>query len=190
MIIAVEGVHGVGKTTVLSFLRRRGFRVLFEDEIPEIQNLELRQRKFVEMHIAKLKMVADSKGTPYPVFLDRCPLSVLAYSYAFEKRFGAIGLYNRVLALVEQIPIKPDVVIFLSYPREVIKERIIRRGTAKNRFWELDDDFLDFLEEGFSLNREVYGVDCINVSLNGTEDVVKVAAKIFMSLEEHGYIEG
>lgn len=96
-LFGLEGLPGVGKSTLLRTLRAQGARVL--REVPEVVGAP-RGKKFSNVHegakydndwylareVARTEYAA---GLEEPCFLDRCVYSQLVYNYARDKLEGS-----------------------------------------------------------------------------------------------------
>ena len=150
MLIAVEGIDGSGKTTIVRFLKeelkKRGYNVItfkeptdsewgkkirqaFKDRNlrPEEElELFLKDREWNVRHNILPALKADKI-----VIMDRYYYSTIAYQ-------GALGIDpNYIRQLNEKIAPKPDLVIILDVKPETALERIRMRGDKPNRFEDL-----------------------------------------------------
>ncbi len=151
MLIAVEGIDGSGKTTIVKFiegeLKKRGYDVVTLKE-PTNSEWGRRVKKIIRDRSVKpeeeLKLFLkdrefDVKNNIIPalksgkiVIMDRYYYSTMAYQ-------GALGLdVEKIKEMNEKIAPKPDLVIVLDIKPETALERIKKRGDKPNRFEDLE----------------------------------------------------
>jgi dTMP kinase len=184
MLIAVEGIDGSGKTTVVRFLieelRKRGYDVVaFKEPTDSEYGRRIRQilkeRKVSPEEELKLFIKDrefDVQNNILPalksgkiVIMDRYYYSTIAYQ-------GALGLdVEMIRKLNEQFP-KPDLVIIL----DVSPETALKRIKAKRRPDRFEDlEYLRKVREIFlSLNNNVVVVDAERNIDEVKRDVLKV----------------
>jgi len=151
MIIAIEGIDGAGKTTIVKFLtkelKRRGYDVISFKEPTEsewgrkIKSSTFKDRSFNPEDELKLFLkdrewnvehnILPALKAGKIVIMDRYYYSTIAYQ-------GARGIdIKKICKLNEKFP-KPDLVIILDIKPETALERIRRRGDKPNRFEDLE----------------------------------------------------
>ncbi len=184
MLIAVEGIDGSGKTTIVRFLveelRKRGYdvvafkeptdseygkrirQILKERKVSPEEELELfiKDREFN----VRNNILPALKGGKV-VIMDRYYYSTIAYQ-------GALGLdVERIKMLNEQFP-KPDLVVIL----DVSPETALKRIKAKRRPDRFEDvEYLRKVREIFlSLKNNVVVVDAERDIEEVKRDVLKV----------------
>ena len=184
MLIAVEGIDGSGKTTVVRFLieelRKRGYDVVaFKEPTDSEYGRRIRQilkeRKVSPEEELKLFIKDrefDVQNNILPalksgkiVIMDRYYYSTIAYQ-------GALGLdVEMIRKLNEQFP-KPDLVIIL----DVSPETALKRIKAKRRPDRFEDlEYLRKVREIFlSLKNNVVVVDAERNIEDVKRDVLKV----------------
>ncbi len=156
--IAIEGVIGVGKTSLAQRLAQLlGAYALLEEveENPFLSHFYRDRRTFAfQTQIFFLL----SRYRQQRVLLQRDLFRETVVSdYMFEKDriFAHINLddreldmYNQIFALMERELAKPDRVIFLQAAVDVLLERIGRRGRAYER--SMDPEYLEALTEAYA----------------------------------------
>ncbi len=163
MLIAIEGIDGAGKTTIVKYLveelRRRGYDVvsfkeptdLYRDKIKNAKNPEEELILFIkdrEYDVENNVKPALERGKI--VIMDRYYYSTIAYQ-------GAKGIdVERIKRMNEKFP-KPDIVIILDVRPEVALKRI-KAERRPDRFEDLD--YLRRVREIFlSLKNDVVVID-------------------------------
>ena len=156
--IAIEGVIGVGKTTLAGILAERLGAKLQAEEVEENPFLEKfygdmagyafqtqiffllsRYRQQVDLVQASLfeqKVVSD-----YIFAKDR----IFAY---INLNDDELALYERLVKILEKDIAKPDVVIYLQAGTEVLMERIRKRGRHFER--NMPRDYIDTLNRAYN----------------------------------------
>jgi len=184
MLIAVEGIDGSGKTTVVRFLieelRKRGYDVVaFKEPTDSEYGRRIRQilkeRKVSPEEELKLFIkdrefnvrnnILPALKSGKIVIMDRYYYSTIAYQ-------GALGLdVEMIRKLNEQFP-KPDLVIIL----DVSPETALKRIKAKRRPDRFEDlEYLRKVREIFlSLKNNVVVVDAERNIEDVKRDVLKV----------------
>ena len=185
MLIAVEGIDGSGKTTVVRFLieelRKRGYDVVaFKEPTDSEYGRRIRQilkeRKVSPEEELKLFIkdrefnvrnnILPALKSGKIVIMDRYYYSTIAYQ-------GALGLdVEMIRKLNEQFP-KPDLVIILDVSPETALKRI-KAKRRPDRFKDLE--YLRKVREIFlSLKNNVVVVDAERNIEDVKRDVLKVA---------------
>ena len=184
MLIAVEGIDGSGKTTVVRFLieelRKRGYDVVaFKEPTDSEYGRRIRQilkerrvspEEELELFIKDREFDVQNNILPALksgkiVIMDRYYYSTIAYQ-------GALGLdVEMIRKLNEQFP-KPDLVIIL----DVSPETALKRIKAKRRPDRFEDlEYLRKVREIFlSLKNNVVVVDAERNIDEVKRDVLKV----------------
>jgi dTMP kinase len=151
MLIAVEGIDGSGKTTIVKFLeeelKRRGYDVVSLKEPTDsewgkkiresFKDRSLKPEEELELFLRDREFDVQNNILPALeagkiVIMDRYYYSTIAYQ-------GALGLdVDEIRRLNEKIAPKPDLVIILDVHPETALERIRKRGDKPNRFEDLE----------------------------------------------------
>jgi len=149
-LIAVEGIDGAGKTTIVKFLveelRRRGYNVVALKEPTEsewgkkirqaFRDRSLKPEEELDLFLKDREWNVKHNILPALkagkiVIMDRYYYSTIAYQ-------GARGIEpNYIRKLNERFP-KPNLVIILDIKPETALERIRMRGDKPNRFEDLE----------------------------------------------------
>jgi deoxyadenosine/deoxycytidine kinase len=155
--VVMEGCIGVGKTTLAHMLAREmGARVVLE-VVEENPFLPLFYQDPV-VHAFKTQMFFLLSRFRQQEALGQDDLFnrgvVSDYLFAKDRIFAALTLNPSELALYEQVyqllnarVVKPDLVIFLQAPMDIILERIRRRGRVFEQ--NIDVGYLESLVEAY-----------------------------------------
>jgi deoxyadenosine/deoxycytidine kinase len=156
--LAVEGVIGVGKTTlarrlsralnaslVLEVVEENPFLPKFYDD-PEswafqTQMFFLLSRYKQQLDIPQRELFAESVVADYLFAKDQ----IFATINLSEEE---LALYRSILPLLESRLTRPDLVIYLQATTEVLLERIHRRGRPFER--EIPREYLETLAEAYN----------------------------------------
>jgi deoxyadenosine/deoxycytidine kinase len=156
--IAIEGVIGVGKTSLARLLAdRTGARLLLEapDANPFLENFYKDQRRFAfpTQMFFLVNRFHELKDLRQPDLFHNGVVS----DYLFQKdRIFAnlnlndqeLSLYDSVAALLEREIPAPDLVVYLQANPEVIWDRIQQRGRAYER--AMDPKYTATLAEAYN----------------------------------------
>lgn len=139
MMIAVEGCIGVGKTTVakqLAAFRRTGVLLeMFEQnpflqafyQTPEIASVET-EFCFLLLHYHQVKMQFLGSESEGDIVADFCLSKDLLYSDLNLRNSPYQGIFEQLYSkLAAEIP-KPDLMVCLSAPDDLILDRISQRN--------------------------------------------------------------
>ncbi len=181
--IAVEGVIGVGKTSLSKMLTERLQAQLVLEEVEENPFLKdfYRDRERygfqTQMHFLFSRYQQQRNLRQTELFSDR-----LVADYLFQKdRIFAglnlsereLGLYERLVGWLELDVVKPDVVVYLQAGIDVLMERIARRGRPFEK--DMDREYIRQLNEAYNhfffhynltplLVVNTNGIDFVNVA--------------------------
>ena len=189
MLIAVEGIDGSGKTTIVRFLeqelKKRGYDVAtFKEPTGSEWGKKIRQafrdrslKPEDELELFLKDREWNVKHNILPalkagkiVIMDRYYYSTIAYQ-------GALGIdLNYIRQLNEKFP-KPDLVIILDINPETALKRIKKRGDKPNRFEDVE--YLKKVREIFlSLKDNVVVIDAERCLDDVKNDVLKVVLSL------------
>ena len=164
MYFAIEGVIGVGKTTLARLLQPAlEANLLMEvfEENPFLSNFyEDRARYAFQTQIFFLLSRYQQQRRSVPTLLADGKHLVSDYTFEKDALFAGINLtgdelemYNRVQeALAEKIPL-PDLLVYLRASTDTLMQRIALRDRTYER--TMDRDYIDQLEP--RLRRLLYG---------------------------------
>ncbi len=199
MYIAIEGVIGVGKTTLARLLQpifeAELFLEVFEENPFLADFYSDRERFAFQTQIFFLlsryhqqKAVAKQLGPQKSVIAD--------YTFKKDALFAGINLENDELttyhqvhnALAEKIPL-PDLVVYLRATTEVLMQRIAHRDRHYERNMdpsyidELNNAYDDFFGDGYN-GPKILTIDTNNLNyVANVEDLKQVENRIRQSLE-------
>ena len=189
MLIAVEGIDGSGKTTIVKFLeeelRRMGYDVLSLKEPTDsewgkkiresFKDRSLKPEEELELFLKDREFNVQNNILPALeagkiVIMDRYYYSTIAYQ-------GSLGLdIDEIRRLNEMIAPKPDLVIILDVHPEIALERIRMRGDKPNRFEDLE--YLKKVREIFlSLKNNVVVIDAERDIDSVKSDVLEIVLR-------------
>lgn len=177
MYLSIEGVIGVGKTTLARMLQDSfQAEILLEvfEENPFLTKFyEDRARYAFQTQIFFLLSRYHQQNRGVPEALQRGVNLITDYTFAKDALFARINLegdelemyYNVHDALAEKIP-RPDLVVYLSADTKVLMQRIAMRDRSYERNMEesyiatLNDAYEDFFDNYFQ------GVPVLQVDTN------------------------
>ena len=156
--IAVEGVIGVGKTSLSKLLTERLKAQLVLEEVEENPFLKdfykdrARYAFQTQMHFLFSRYQQQRNLRQTELFSDRL---VADYLFQKDRIFAGLNLSDRELALYEKLVVwleldvvKPDVVVYLQASSDILMERIGRRGRAFEK--DMDRDYIKQLNEAYN----------------------------------------
>jgi deoxyguanosine kinase len=199
MYVAIEGVIGVGKTTLARLLQSRfDADLLLEifEENPFLSDFYGdRQRYAFQTQIFFLLSRYRQQNSTVPNLLEQGKSLLADYTFAKDALFARINLggdeltmYNKVHeALGEKIP-KPGLVVYLQASAEVLMQRIAFRDRSYER--QMERNYIDELnrayDEFFSKPFEhtpVLTIDTNNLNIiQNTEHLTYIENRIRESL--------
>lgn len=155
--LIIEGLIGVGKTSLCRLLERRlGARLVLEpcDDNPFLaafygdkdryafpaQMFYLASRYDQQLRLAQPELFADLVVADYHFAKDRI--------FAEQTLDGAeLALYDRFAGLLRDRVPRPDLVLFMDAPTEVVRRRITRRAISAEQV--IAAEYLDSLRERY-----------------------------------------
>jgi len=156
--VAVEGVIGVGKTTLATLLAKKwGAHLKLEvvEENPFLAQFYADMRAYAFQTqlfflLSRHRQQVDLKQ--YDLFMERV---VADYMFAKDRIFANItlddnelALYTRLAELLERDVPKPDVVVYLQASVDVLMERVRKRGRRFER--DMSREYLLALTEAYN----------------------------------------
>lgn len=156
MYLAIEGVIGVGKTSLVRLLQPAfGAEVLLEvfAENPFLSDFYSDRARFAFQTQMFFLLSRYHQQRVVPVLLERGPL-IADYTFAKDALFARINLrgdeltlYHRLHdALAEKIP-RPDLMVYLRAPTDVLMGRIAKRGRSYER--QMERVYIDELNRAY-----------------------------------------
>jgi deoxyguanosine kinase len=156
--IAVEGVIGVGKTSLAKRLAGRySARLLLEqvEENPFLSGFYKDRRRFAfqtQMFFLLSRYQQQKEFLQQDVFFQRM---VSDYIFQKDRIFANINLddkelvlYERIAGILEREIARPDLIVYLQARVDVLLERIARRGRSFER--TMDPGYLEALGEAYN----------------------------------------
>jgi deoxyguanosine kinase len=156
--IAVEGVIGVGKTSLSKLLTERLKAQLVLEEVEENPFLKdfykdrARYAFQTQMHFLFSRYQQQRNLRQTELFSDRL---IADYLFQKDRIFAGLNLSDRELALYEKLVVwleldvvKPDVVVYLQASPDILMERIGRRGRAFEK--DMDREYIQQLNEAYN----------------------------------------
>ena len=156
--IVVEGVIGVGKTSLSRLLSERLQAKLVLEEVEENPFLKdfYRDRALygfqTQMHFLFSRYQQQRNLRQLDLFREK---TVADYLFQKDRIFAGLNLQERELALYERLVgwlelevMKPDVVVYLQASPDTLMDRIARRGRAFEK--EMERDYIRQLNEAYN----------------------------------------
>ncbi len=156
--LAVEGVIGVGKTTLARLLADRiGARLLLEEveENPFLESFYKDMRRYAfqtQMFFLTSRYRQQQDFVQGDVFFQK---TVSDYIFQKDRIFANItlddrelDLYNRIVPVMERDIPKPDLVIYLQASLEVLMARIRKRGRSYEH--AMDPEYIATLVDAYN----------------------------------------
>ena len=156
--IVVEGVIGVGKTSLARMLSERlQARLVLEEveENPFLKDFYRDRARYAfqtQMHFLFSRYQQQRTLQQMELFSDR---TVSDYLFQKDRIFASLnlseremGLYERLVGWLELDVMKPDVVVYLQASPDVLMERIGRRGRPFER--DMERDYIKQLAEAYN----------------------------------------
>ena len=176
MYLAIEGVIGVGKTTLARLLQPIFSAELLLEVFEENPFLKLfyqdRERYAFQTQIFFLLSRYSQQHQAVPEALQRGTL-IADYTFAKDALFARINLhgdemvmYQRVHeALAERIP-PPDLIVYLRADTEALMQRIAQRDRPYER--QMDRAYIDQLNGAYEdfLRQPLHGVAVLPIDTN------------------------
>ncbi|MFH1502664.1 MAG: deoxynucleoside kinase [Candidatus Eisenbacteria bacterium] len=156
--VAIEGVIGVGKTTLASLLAKKwGAHLKLEivEENPFLASFYADMRGYAfqtQLFFLLSRHKQQSELKQYDLFMERV---VSDYLFAKDRIFANItlddnelALYKRLADLLERDVPRPDIVVYLQASVETLMDRIRKRGREFER--DMSREYIDSLNEAYN----------------------------------------
>lgn len=198
-LIVIEGLIGVGKTTLCRILEREwGARLVLEpaEDNPFLAEFYSDPQRFAfpaQMFYLANRYAQQLQARQTSLFH---PLTVCDYLMAKDGIFAEmtlegheLTLYRRFAGLLDEEPLRPDFVVFLDSETEVIRSRIARRGIPAEQV--IPAAYLDDLRARYYRLWERWDLSPVYVIRTDTVDYVQDADARASVLEMiAGWLEG
>lgn len=156
--IAIEGVIGVGKTILATKLSEKLSARLILEEVEanpflanfysDMQTYALSTQLFFllsrhrqQQQIAQTSLFEEKVVTDYAFIKDR----IFAYINLSEHE---LNLYEKIYEFLAKDVPKPDLIVYLQAPIEILLERIRKRGRSYEQ--EMDAEYLKALTDAYN----------------------------------------
>ena len=156
--VAIEGVIGVGKTTLAGLLAKKwGAHLKLEvvEENPFLPQFYADMRAYAfqtQLFFLLSRHKQQLELKQYDLFMERV---VADYMFAKDRIFANItlddnelALYTRLADLLERDVPKPDIVVYLQASVDVLMDRIRKRGRKFER--DMSRDYIESLNEAYN----------------------------------------
>ena len=156
--VAIEGVIGVGKTTLATLLAKKWnahLKLEVVEENPFLAQFYADMRGYAfqtQLFFLLSRHKQQSELKQYDLFMERV---VSDYLFAKDRIFANItlddnelSLYKRLADLLERDVPKPDIVVYLQASVDTLMERIRRRGREFER--DMSREYIETLNEAYN----------------------------------------
>jgi len=174
-IIGIEGIHAIGKSTLLNFLAKK--HIIYEERLCEVipEYPYATQLYFLSGYIQRDQKIRDmikqGDASEKIIITDRTPFSALAYGYATlsPKEYGALLTVYKSYQFL-----KEDLIFLLQADPEIIIRRMEeRKGSHRNLFGGrlLNADFINLVSFFLEQMIRKSGTPHISLNVNGFTSV-------------------
>jgi deoxyguanosine kinase len=156
--VAIEGVIGVGKTTLASLLAKKWsahLKLEVVEENPFLAQFYQDMRGYAfqtQLFFLLSRHRQQSELKQIDIFMERV---VSDYLFAKDRIFANItlddnelALYKRLADMLERDVPKPDIVVYLQASVECLMDRIRRRGREFER--DMSSEYIETLSEAYN----------------------------------------
>ena len=204
MYIAIEGVIGVGKTTLARLLQPAfEAEVLLEvfEENPFLSNFYADRARYAfqtQIFFLLSRYRQQNNAVPQILSTDRNLLS--DYTFAKDALFAGINLsgdeldmYHKVHEALGEKIVKPDLIVFLQASTDILMQRIALRDRSYER--KMERDYIDQLNRAYEefFSRPYDHTPVLKIDTNGlniiqnTEHLKLIENRIRESLGLHPF---
>ncbi len=191
MYIAIEGVIGVGKTTLARLLQQRfeaELRLEVFDENPFLSDFYAdRARYAFQTQIFFLLSRYHQQNRFVPDILNQGKNLITDYTFAKDALFARINLvgdelemyYNVHDALAEKIQL-PELIVYLQASTDVLMQRIARRDRPYER--QMERAYIDTLNQAYEgfFDDYIKGVPVLRIPTDELDIVSSAAAQDYV----------
>lgn len=191
MYIAIEGVIGVGKTTLARLLQQRfeaELRLEVFDENPFLSDFYAdRARYAFQTQIFFLLSRYHQQNRFVPDILNQGKNLITDYTFAKDALFARINLvgdelemyYNVHDALAEKIQL-PELIVYLQASTDVLMQRIARRDRPYER--QMERAYIDTLNQAYEgfFDDYIKGVPVLRIPTDELDIVSSARAQDFV----------
>jgi deoxyguanosine kinase len=156
--VAIEGVIGVGKTTLASLLSKKWsahLKLEVVEENPFLEQFYQDMRGYAfqtQLFFLLSRHKQQSELKQFDLFMERV---VSDYLFAKDRIFANItlddnelALYKRLADMLERDVPQPDVVVYLQASVDALMDRIRRRGREFER--DMSREYIETLNEAYN----------------------------------------
>lgn len=156
MIVSIDGLPGVGKTTLgLRLSEKYRIEHLAEVLLPDLAREDYREPDFIRNDIYKI----DQARKLTHAILDRSFCSTISFKMALSGRFNADEFYRIEKEFYKGTNVRPDLMIFMMSSFETSQLGLKKRGDEGL----FNEAFLRHWEKGLELTAQVMHAEGINV---------------------------
>lgn len=156
--IAIEGMIGVGKTVLATKITEKLQARLVTEEVEEnpfLVNFYQDMRTYAlptQLFFLLSRHRQQQQLTQQSLFQEKI---ISDYSFVKDRIFAYLNLseheltlYEKIYAFLEKDVLKPDLIVYLQAPIEILIERIRKRGRAYEQ--DIDPEYLKVLSDAYN----------------------------------------
>jgi deoxyadenosine/deoxycytidine kinase len=156
--IAIEGMIGVGKTVLATKVSEKLQARLVAEEVEEnpfLANFYQDMRTYAlptQLFFLLSRHRQQQQLTQQSLFQEKI---ISDYSFVKDRIFAYLNLseheltlYEKIYAFLEKDVLKPDLIVYLQAPIEILNERIRKRGRAYEQ--DIDPEYLKVLSDAYN----------------------------------------
>lgn len=156
--IAIEGMIGVGKTVLATKIAEKLPARLITEEVEEnpfLANFYQDMRTYAlptQLFFLLSRHRQQQQLTQQSLFQEKI---VSDYSFVKDRIFAylnlsehEINLYEKIYTFLEKDVLKPDLIVYLQAPKEILIERIKKRGRSYEQ--DINPEYLQVLSDAYN----------------------------------------